>query len=285
MKPRSRGADVPCLERSRESAADPRDTSTRLLCDYARERGRSAFVRVVTPAATWEGGVAADEPHPAASLLKLPLALATEQAFAAGSLDPGTTVAVESLETGGRGPQPLRVLRPGLLLTAADMLGLSLSLSNRPCATWLLDRVGIAAVRSVVASLGCEATSVRADRHAPGAPLVGRTTARDALRLLAAAQDAARSPLTAHALRNNVHNSRIPLGADELDVRMAHKTGSLAGVANDAAVLECTAGRLLLAFLSERQHDTLVTGYEMGICTRGLLEAWGLNVTRSRSLG
>jgi len=39
-----------------------------------------------------------------------------------------------------------------------------------------------------------------------------------------------------------------------------------------------------LAFLTEHQHDTLVTGYEMGICTRGLLQAWGLAVRRTRSL-
>lgn len=31
------------------------------------------------------------------------------------------------------------------------------------------------------------------------------------------------------------------------------------------------------------QHDTLVTGYEMGICTRSLLEHFGLQVTRTVS--
>jgi beta-lactamase class A len=267
------------------AGADPRRLSDRLLREYAREPGRSAFVRVATATATWEGGIAADEPHPAASLLKVPLALAAERAFAVGDLDPDATVAVERLETAGRGPEPLRVLRPGLLLSATDVLGLCLALSDRACATWLLDAVGIAAVRDVVGSLGCRATSVSADRHAPGAPLVGRTTARDALRLLAASQDAARYPITTHALRNTFHNSRIPLGATGLDVRIAHKTGSLAGVANDVAVLDCTEGTLLLAYLSEGQHDTLVSGYEMGICTRGLLRAWGLAVTRSGSVG
>jgi beta-lactamase class A len=266
-------------------AIDPRDVSARLLREYAREPGRSAFVRVETAEAAWEGGVAADEPHPAASLLKVPLALAVERAFASGGLDPETTVAVERLDTAGRGPQPLRVLHPGLLLSATDVLGLCLALSDRACATWLLDAVGIAAVRNVVDSLGCDATSVSADLHAAGAPLVGITTARDALRLLAASQDAARYPITTCALRNTFHNSRIPLGANGLDVRIAHKTGSLAGVANDVAMLDCTKGTLLLAFLSERQHDTLVSGYEMGICSRGLLQAWGLAVTRSGSVG
>ena len=267
-----------------DGPANPRDESARLLRAFAREPGRSVLARVETADATWEDGVAADEPHPAASLLKVPLALAAERAFAAGILSADATVAVELLDAGGRGPEPLRVLRPGLLLTAADVLGLCLSLSDHACATWLLDAVGVAAVRAVLADLGCSATTVAEDRDAPSAPLVGLTTARDALRLIAASQDAARCPLTARALRHTVYNSRIPLGADDRDVRVAHKTGSLFGVANDAALLECGGGTLALAFLSEQQHDTLVSGYEMGICTRGLLQAWGLAVRRSRSL-
>jgi hypothetical protein len=104
------------------------------------------------------------------------------------------------------------------------------------------------------------------------------------LRLVGVSTDAPRYPLAAHALQHTVRNSRIPLGADGLDVRIAHKTGGLAGVANDAAMLECDGGTLWLAFLTEKHHDTLVSGYEMGICTRGLLQAWGLAVRHSRSL-
>jgi hypothetical protein len=202
----------------------------------------------------------------------------------AGSLDPETTMAVERLRAGGRGPEPLRVLRPGRLLTAAEVVGLCLSLSDRACASWVLDLVGVAAVRDVVAGLGCAATTVMDDREAAGGPIVGRTTARDALCLVAASQDAARYPLTANALQHGFRDTRIPLGATGLDVRIAHKTGTLLGVADDAAVIECDGGTLRLAFLTEEQHVTLVSGYEMGICTRGLLQTWGLTVRRGRSL-
>jgi len=258
--------------------------SERLLREYAREPGRSVLARVETPAAVWEGGVAENEPRPAASLLKVPLAMAAERAFANGGLDPEATVAVSRLDAHAPGPGPLRVLRPGLLLTAADVVGLCLSLSDRACATWVLDLVGVAAVRDVVACLGCDATTVMDDREDAGGPIVGRTTARDALCLLAASQDAARYPLTANALQHGIHNTRIPLGATGLDVRVAHKTGTLLGVAHDAAIIDCDGGMLSLAFLTEKQHDTLVSGYEMGICTRGLLQAWGLIVRRGRSL-
>jgi beta-lactamase class A len=242
------------------------------------------LARVETRGVVWEGGVAEDQPRPAASLLKVPLAMAAERGFAAGSLDPEVTVAVERMNAPGRGPEPLRVLRPGLLLTAADVVGLCLALSDRACASWVLDLVGVAAVRDVVAGLGCDATTVMDDRDAPGGPLAGRSTARDALRLIAASQDPARYPLTANALRHTVHNARIPLGATGLDVRVAHKTGTLLGVANDVAILDCDGGTLSLAFLTDEQHDTLVSGYAMGLCTRGLLQTWGLAVRRGRSL-
>jgi hypothetical protein len=38
------------------------------------------------------------------------------------------------------------------------------------------------------------------------------------------------------------------------------------------------------AFLTEEQPDPLVTGYEMGLCTRRILDAWGLGARTSRSL-
>lgn len=267
-----------------EVPGGPREESARLLREYAREPGRSALARVETRGVVWEGGIAADEPRPAASLLKVPLAMAAEAGFASGGLDPETTVTVEQLSARGRGPTPLRVLRPGLLLTATEVVGLCLSLSDRACADWVLDFVGIAAVRDAVAGLGCDGTTVMDDRDAAGGPIVGRTTARDALRLVAAAHDASRYPITAGALRNTCHNTRIPLGATAFDVQVAHKTGTLFGVANDAAILDCDGGTLRLAFLTEEQHDTLVSGYEMGICTRGLLQTWGLAVRSGRSL-
>ena len=265
-------------------ASDPAEVSVRLLRDYASEPGRSVLVRVETPTRMWEGGIAADEGRPAASLLKLPLAMAVEDAIASGAIDTGAVVPVGALVDAWAGAGPLRVLRPDLSLAVADVLGLCLALSDRACATWLLAAVGFDAVRAVVAGLRCDATTFEAAPDDPGGPLVGRTTARDALRLVEASADEARYPLTASALRNNVRDSRIPLGADGLDVQLAHKTGSLPGVAHDVAVLDCAGGTLSIAFLTEGQHDTLVSGYAMGICTRGLLEAWGLAVRRGRSL-
>ena len=263
---------------------DAAASSAALLRGYAREPGRSVLARVELPGTVWEDGVAADEPRPAASLLKVPLALAVEAAFSTGRLAADTPVTVAELIAGHAGAGPLHVLDRSLPLTGADVLGLCLALSDRACATWLLAAVGLAAVRDAAAAAGCEATTMAAVDDHPSAPLRGRTTARDALRLLAAATDEARYPLTANALRNTALNSRIPLGADDLDVRLAHKTGTLAGVANDVAILDCTGGTVSLAFLTEAQHDTLVSGYEMGICTRGPVSYTHLTLPTNREV-
>lgn len=268
-------------------ADDPRDVSARLLLGWAREPGRSVLARVELDgedAPAWEHGVAPDAARPAASILKLPLATAIERAFAEGRLDPAARVGVGSVVATAGVAGPLHLLDPDATLAVGEVLGLCLSLSDRACATWLLDAVGIDAVRAAAVSAGCDATTIEAAPDEPAGPLVGTTTARDALRLLLAAVDEKRSPLAARALRNSVRDSRIPLGATDLDVSIAHKTGSLGGVAHDVALLDCRGGRLAVAFLTEAQHDTLVTGYEMGICTRCILEAWGLAVRRTRSV-
>lgn len=258
--------------------------STALLRTYAREPGRSVLARVEAGGALWQGGVAEDEPRPAASLLKVPLALAAEDACADGELDASAPVPLAEL-LALDDPGPLRVLHPGLTLTVADVIGLCLALSNRACAAWLCARTGLAAAQEAAVRAGCRATTLsEVTASDPSFPLSGRTTARDALRLLDAAADDRAHPLTAAALRHCAVNSRIPLGADGLDVDLAHKTGTLTGVAHDVAVMTCRGGSLCVAFLTERQHDTLVSGYEMGLCTRGLLETWDLAVRRTRSI-
>ena len=87
----------------------------------------------------------------------------------------------------------------------------------------------------------------------------------------------------AGALKASTLNSRIPLGVRRSDIDVAHKTGTLRSVAHDVALLDVPGGQVWLAFLSDAQHDTLVTGYEMGLCTQQVLGAFDLQVTSSRS--
>ena len=223
---------------------------------------------VQSPDATWSGGVRDDEPRPAASLLKLPLAMALEP------LLPGLPPArVADLLAADERDSVLWSLDPDRVLSPAEILRLMLSASDNACARWALDHTGVSAVASACQQAGAVHTRVVEDADLC---LRGATTATDAIRLLAAVADATTFPIAAFALRHSIRNSRIPLGATGGDVAIAHKTGTLLGVASDVAIIDCSRGQLSIAFLTEAQHDTLVTGYEMGICTRTLLEVFGL---------
>lgn len=255
----------------------------RLLAQFAREAGRSAAIHVKAGGAEFTEGVCEEVARPAASLLKVPLVMAAEEALQDGSLRARKRIKVSDLLAGFDGPSALRVLSPGSPLHVAELIGLAIALSDQACSAWLLGAVGITRVRALIEREGL-AIEALSDPLAAGGPLTGTATASAALRLIELADDPTRYPLLATSLEQVVQASRIPLGATEEDLRVAHKTGSLSGVANDVAVIECAAGSVRLAFLSEHQHDTLITGYEMGICTRGLLEASGLVAQNSFSL-
>jgi beta-lactamase class A len=248
---------------------------------FAREPGRSVWLDVTTPAARWQSGVAPDAVRPAASLLKLALAMAVEAEL--GDRLDDMSVRVGDVLGNGSDSSVLHVLRPDLRLSAGDLLGLMVSASDGPSARWHLEQIGLDAVTEALESSGCTRTVATVQDIEGEVSLAGSTTARDAVRLLLAATDAAAFPLTAHALASSIRNSRIPLGVTDVDVRIAHKTGTLPGVAHDVALIEAVDGRVAMAFLTEEQHDTLVTGYEMGQCARAVLEAWGLAARHTTS--
>ena len=222
--------------------------------------GRSALIRIRTAGIEWEGGVDAERPYRAASLLKLGIAIAVENGIRDGRVDRDTEITVRQLGARPDDHSVLDLLDPSTILRLRDALSLMVGASDNTCARWL----------STIASPGQD----------PDTSLVGITNCRAALDLLREASDADRFPITAHALRHSIRNSRIPLGATEADVVVAHKTGSLTGLAHDVALITCDAGTAEIAFLTDGQHDTLVTAYAMGICTRDVLTAWGLS-TRS----
>lgn len=258
------------------------ELSLQALGEFARDPGRSVAVVVRSPAGEWRGGARDDVPRPAASVLKLGIAMAAERILRTDPNALAHRAPAEAILTGDPSPSALRAVHPRVPLGPADVLGLMVSLSDNPCATWLADAVGEDAVRRALARAGIENVGPVEPGRCIG-PLSGRCTAVQALDLVALAADASQHPLTAAAMEHVVHAARIPLGVERDDIRMAHKTGSLAGVANDVAVIECHDMQVRVAFLTEDQHDPLVTGYEMGICTRRILRAWGLGARGSRS--
>lgn len=261
----------------------PEQASLAALQDYASESGRSVLVRVRTPARAWEHGIDHRVSYPAASVLKLAIGLAIEQGFRQGTVDPEARLPVAEVGVRDEDRSVLSLLDPTVLLSVADMLRLTLGSSDNACARMLVGLVGESAVHAAVDATGCQDTRLEVSAHMP-AGIGGTTSCADALTLLSAVLDTSGATVAAHALRHSTLNSRIPLGAQDSDVRIAHKTGTLRGLAHDVARIEADGGTVDIAFLSDEQHDTLVTGYAMGICTHTILEAWGLSVRRTTSV-
>ena len=247
----------------------------RILESFAREPGRSAYAVLRTPEWSWAGGVHADALAPAASVLKLVVGMVLEPRLAhLGPARAGELVRSEDTSI-------LHALIPEHEISARELHALMLSASDAPATRWAVREAGMSAIREGARAAGLHQTRIEADEHFG---VLGQTTAREAVDLMIAAADPARFPACSRALRRSITNSRIPLGVDADDMEIAHKTGTLRGVAHDVAHLTCDRGDAWLAFLSDDQHDTLVTGYEMGIATRALLEYAGLHVTSTCSV-
>lgn len=264
----------------RLAAAGPAREALRAFADA---EGRSVLARVRMGGHEWVDGVAAEVVRPAASLLKMALGLAAERALADGTLDPSGTVPAGAIDGTGRDGSVTALLDRATALSPGDLLGLLLGASDNAAARWFAQRIPATAVQESLREAGCTDTTLAMDPESAWV-LEGTTTCADALRLLATGSDETRYPRCAHALRHSIRNSRIPLGAQDADIRIAHKTGTMTGLAHDVALLQCRQGSLEIAFLTERQHDTLVAGYAMGVCTRSVLEAWGLSVHRTVSI-
>ncbi|MFM7692978.1 MAG: serine hydrolase, partial [Actinomycetota bacterium] len=114
------------------------------LIDYCAEPGRSALIRIDVGGRVWEEGVAAGVKRPAASLLKLAVAIAAEEAIADGSLDAARRTPVAELGAVPGDRSVLDLLDPARDIDVVEALGLMLGASDNPCARRLVELVGLA---------------------------------------------------------------------------------------------------------------------------------------------
>ena len=136
-------------------------------------------------------------------------------------------------------------------------------------------------IKKVISEAGCESTifSNELDLFS----IDGMTTTLDALRLISCATDQLKYPHCSFSLKSSILNSRIPVGVDPSKYEIFHKTGTLKGVVNDVAQINTNQGFIRIAFLSKNQEDLIISGYEMGLCVRLILDAW--NITPTRIIG
>ncbi|MFE0630046.1 serine hydrolase [Streptomyces sp. NPDC058864] len=211
----------------------------------------------------------ADRVFPAASLMKLALAVTVmEQA------DQRRVVTRSDL---GRTDYPslLEVFEPRHRFTLAELCGLMLATSDNPVGAFLTDLVGMEAVTATAARAGARQTFMRVgftDRELDATARDSVTTADDTARVLRYVATEPRLRPLVRALRNSMRNFRLPLRLpDHLPV--AHKTGSLRGLAHDAGILYGRHVDLIAVFLTDCQEDTALVNIQIGDC---IADVWRL---------
>ncbi|GAA1288047.1 serine hydrolase [Saccharothrix xinjiangensis] len=108
-----------------------------------------------------ELGLDADVEHPAASLVKVPLAVATLERVARGELDPAAPLTVQPGRSAAPGPIGLSKFRHPAVIALDDLLHLSTSMSDSVAADALFALTPPAAVTAELRRLGHDGIAVR----------------------------------------------------------------------------------------------------------------------------
>jgi beta-lactamase class A len=234
--------------------------------------------------------VGADEIFPAASVIKIALALEVFCQVEEGELAINERV---SLKTNDKviGSGVLAELAEGLNPTVGDLVFLAMAISDNTAANLLIDRVGIFSVNRRLGSLGLTKTrlsgKILVQETKSGPPEVedfgaaaskarddqddGRgerspITAQELVQLLScvyrreglppgacqAVLDILQKTQTASSIRRGLPEARF---RDRKPARLFHKTGSLRGVVNDAGVVATERGSYAVALLSKGSRD------------------------------
>lgn len=242
------------------------------------EEGRSVALRALRGPAV-EVLAGAEIPRPAASLVKVPLAVAVYERARAGALSLDEQVPRRALGATAY-PSILEVFEPDHRFTLGELCRLMLSTSDNPVSQYLLDLVGMGAVQEQARRLGARRTTMAVGFTDPELGAAGRanlTTAADMLAIMASvAADPYYQPLI-RGMRNSMRNFRLPLRLPD-KLHVAHKTGSLLGVVNDAGVVYGKNSDLTVAFLTDRQADTARTSIAIGDCMARIWTALGEEV-------
>jgi beta-lactamase class A len=234
--------------------------------------------------------VGGDTVCPAASLIKIAVALEVFCQIEEGDLSLGERVALRQEEK-VIGSGVLAALNDGLTPTLGDLVYMALSISDNTAANMLIERVGIFSVNKRLEALGLQATRLSGKiltsetRNGPpenedfgmvtsrvgndrddGRGERSPTTARELVRLLSAIYNKTDLPegacssllevlqktQTASSIRRGLPEARF---RDRTPATLYYKTGSIRGVVNDAAVVATEKAAYAIACLTKGSKD------------------------------
>jgi beta-lactamase class A len=223
---------------------------------------------------------------PAASVIKLPLLAAVQEAIEAGRLDPAALVAVKAANMTGTWSPPGDArphLRPGTRVSLATLQDVLITRSDNVATNTLLDGLDRTALAAGFSRWGAPATvlarklsagnTVR-DDASPGGR--NRTTALDMATMLVRLQagtlvSPAASARMKAILGRQLDHDKIPAGLPR-DARVYHKTGETSEVTHDVAIIEVAGRSYVLAVLT-REPPAGTTWARIAGLTRDLHQA------------
>ncbi len=186
----------------------------------------------------------------AASLYKLGVMLALFEAVEAGDVDLDSPITIPEWAVNA---SDWSVYYAGDVVVGWEALDAMITLSDNPTALVFMQMLGVDRINRVLEAYGLESTHV--DWWEP------TTTPADVMKLLElmeagrAVSPAASARMRATLLRQR-DDRRIPAGLPP-GTPVAHKTGTLPGVAHDAGIIYLPAGPVVLVAMTEDLSDYL----------------------------
>jgi hypothetical protein len=251
--------------------------------EFCSVNDRSVRIKIKDFDSEWQYGLQDKIERPAASLVKIVLAISIENLIKTNTVDGNQKISAGELTTFDSGPSILNAFGSNHLFSIIELLSLCLSVSDPIATNFLTTLLKATDLENSLALIRCENTNIKIIKNLESSAIVGTTSALDAIKILEFGSAAESYPITASGLQHSILNSRIPIGIEDFGTGLSHKTGTLLSVAHDVAIIQCQQGLITIAFLTENQSDTLQTGYEMGICTKRIIQSIGFTPRFSRS--
>lgn len=236
-----------------------------------------------------------DEVFPAASIIKIPIAIAVYQHVLRKNINLSTRIRV-SLDFHTSGSGILRSLSDQVVLSIRDLVVLMLNMSDNTAANVLLSLVTRSCVNETLRELRIYNTQLGVDRidvslAVENPEIIGVTTPRDMTTLLCLLgrglilnRSLCEDLLT--IMRRDQNKQRIcGLLPWRSDLVISHKTGTLAGVYHDVGLLRFSQGQYAISILSK--HGRVVDDPRVLVPTDQViakLSRWIFDQVSTRSL-
>lgn len=232
------------------------------------DMGRSVAFRGCRPS-TPRLSIRGADARPAASAMKVALAMAVVDKATAGKIDLAARIPVMTLSP-TRYVSVLSAFDRESALSIREICRMTLVTSDNPLAVCLQGLADFAEVNRLLDDIGCRppcrmAAGFGEDDLGPR-NRVNVLTADDAVHLMSVVKAEPRYADLLLALKNNLHNTRMPALLPE-EVAVMHKTGSLDGVVNDIGIVQDEQVEFIVAFLADNQPDPARTSNDVARCT------------------